>query len=101
MTSPTPEIIATWPVPDYDNPRGIQTGVEAVLYATTIVMLLFVGSRVFVRVRSKNMGMAMDDWFVVAGAVRTANTCILRKSNWHSCLLVWKRSLASIARNML
>lgn len=100
MSAPTPAIMATWPMPDYVNPRGMQTAVEAVLYATTIIMLLFVASRVFVRVRSKNIDMAMDDWFVVAAAVRTTNNSAHRRSDEQSSLLVRKRPSAFIAQNM-
>jgi hypothetical protein len=73
MSAPTPEIMATWPMPDYVNLRGIMKPIEAVVYSTTVFMLLFVGSRVFVQVRSK-IGMGLDDWFMVAAAVCTANT---------------------------
>ncbi|KAH6433600.1 hypothetical protein HBI14_019330 [Parastagonospora nodorum] len=68
MSAPTPEIIATWPTPNYDNPKSIKTSIEAVVYSTTIAMLLFVGSRIFVRTKSK-LGMGVDDWFMTAAAI--------------------------------
>lgn len=86
MSAPTPEIIATWPVPDYENPRGIMRQVDAVMYSTTIVMLLFVGSRLFVRVRSK-IGMGLDDWFMAVASVSTANARLLRESDKYRSLL--------------
>jgi hypothetical protein len=88
-------------MPDYVNPRGYQTAFEAVVYATTIVMLLFVASQVFVRVRSKNIDMGMNDWFVVAAAVRTSSDPLIRESNIHRFLLARNQPSAFVVRNTL
>ncbi|EAT88340.2 hypothetical protein SNOG_04580 [Parastagonospora nodorum SN15] len=99
MSAPTPEIIATWPTPNYDNPKSIKTSIEAVVYSTTIAMLLFVGSRIFVRTKSK-LGMGVDDWFMTAAAVRIGTTLLQRKSKRHRSWLAWRPRPFFTARSM-
>jgi hypothetical protein len=65
----TLDILATWPIPNYENPVSQQTSIEAALLTTTIVMILFVTARVYVRLNQKS-GMGADDWVMVAAGVR-------------------------------
>jgi hypothetical protein len=83
----TLDILATWPIPNYVNPVSQQTSIEAALLTTTIVMIIFVTARVYVRLNQKS-GIGEDDWvMVIAGArlpfqpIRTALTCL---GNIHS-----------------
>jgi hypothetical protein len=99
MSAPTPEIIATWPTPNYDNPKSIKTPIEAVVYSTTIAMLLFVGSRIFVRTKSK-LGMGVDDWFMIAAAVRIGTTLFQRISKRHRSSLASRPRPFFTARSM-
>lgn len=67
MDQITPAIIATWPRPNYDNPVTRQSATDAVIYSTTILMLLFIGARFYVRANSKT-GLGREDWFMLFSA---------------------------------
>lgn len=99
MSAPTPEIMATWPTPNYDNPKSLKTPIDAVVYSTTIAMLLFVGSRIFVRAKSK-IGMGLDDWFMTAAAVGIGTILLLCKSNRLRSWLASKARSFSTVHNM-
>jgi hypothetical protein len=88
----TLDVLATWPIPDYVNPVSQQTYIEAALLTTTIMMILFVTARVYVRLNQKS-GMGADDWVMVTAGVRlppqpirTTLTCLgnIHSSHSHS-----------------
>lgn len=78
---PPPEVVASWPAPNYAHPRtkGLTlVVVELLLIAIVfVVVLLRVYSRVYLR---KTFG--LDDWFILPATVGTLNsprTCLLQQ----------------------
>lgn len=92
----TPEILASWPTPNYVNPVSRGRAVEAAAYTTTIAMLLFVGARYYVRENQK-AGLGVDDLLLLASAVSlskygllptyVSKSCRYWPPLWQSCSL--------------
>ncbi|KAA8626416.1 hypothetical protein Ptr902_00799 [Pyrenophora tritici-repentis] len=75
----TPEIIFSWPKPNYVDPVSQKASIDAAVYATTITMICFVAARLYVRANQKS-GIVADDWIMVAAAVSNTATSV--------CLLI-------------
>lgn len=76
MQLPSPEILASWPVPDYDSPITRGYGVIIV----TSILLPLVLSIIFIRlytrlVMSKTFG--LDDWLILAAMLPSTTFAIL------------------------
>lgn len=73
MRSPPPELVATWPKPNYINPehQGPQLTVIVLIFCT--LSYIVVGLRTYVRVRIKKTA-GWDDWLMLATLVRTVKS---------------------------
>lgn len=69
MRSPPPEVVASWPRPNYANPetRGPDLIVAGVV--TLVFALIALTLRLYVRLRIMRKT-EMDDWVMVAATVR-------------------------------
>ncbi len=68
MRSPPPEVLATWPKPNYVDP--VTRGPALVIVELTALSLssIILGMRLYTRAYvTRNLG--WDDWVMVAGAV--------------------------------
>lgn len=74
----TPDIVLSWPTPNYVDPVSQKVSIEAAVYAMTITMICFVAARLYVRGNQKS-GIATDDWIMVAAAISNTATsaCLL------------------------
>ena len=68
MRSPPPDVLASWPTPNYINPetRGLALIVVEIL--ALCISTIFLGLRMYVRVGIMR-SVDWDDWLMVAGAV--------------------------------
>lgn len=69
--APPPEVVATWPKPNFENPedRGpYLIAVEVVLFFFTAVVVL---GRIYTR-RWIIRSFGWDDWFIIPATVRIA-----------------------------
>ncbi|KAF7955044.1 uncharacterized protein EAE97_000303 [Botrytis byssoidea] len=91
MQLPSPEIIASWPVPNYDSPITRGYGVLIV----TLILLPLVLSIIFIRlytrlVMSKTFG--LDDWLILAAMLPStafAILAILAEKKFHFNRHIW------------
>ncbi|KAI9646525.1 hypothetical protein NHQ30_004518 [Ciborinia camelliae] len=76
MQLPPPEIIATWPAPNYENPITRGEGVLVVNSILFPVVLLIILIRLYARLRiSKSFG--LDDWLIIAAMLPATTFAIL------------------------
>ncbi|KAK8012265.1 integral membrane protein [Apiospora marii] len=68
MKFPPPEVIATWPLPDYEHPRGHGPAGEITVYVLTAIVTVMVAIRMYTRVRIAR-GFGMDDGFILAAYI--------------------------------
>ncbi|KAF7941159.1 hypothetical protein BELL_0186g00100 [Botrytis elliptica] len=91
MQLPSPEILASWPVPNYDDPITRGYGVLTV----TAILLPLVLSIIFIRlytrlVMSKSFG--LDDWLILAAVLPSttfAFLAILAEKKFHFNRHIW------------
>lgn len=51
MRIPPPEVIASWPKPDYDHPAEVRgNGLEVTLITLSVIVVVFVAARFYSRV---------------------------------------------------
>ncbi|APA07748.1 hypothetical protein sscle_03g025180 [Sclerotinia sclerotiorum 1980 UF-70] len=76
MQLPSPEIIATWPVPNYVDPKMRGNGVlvvNAILFPLALFIILI---RLYTRLRiSKSFG--LDDWLIIAAMLPSTAFAVL------------------------
>ncbi|KAF2839760.1 hypothetical protein M501DRAFT_904272, partial [Patellaria atrata CBS 101060] len=72
MATPTPEDIAGWPEPNYDNPETRAALVVGVHIGTTIVMVIFLSVRLYTKSFLKNATGADDYVMAIAGVTALA-----------------------------
>ncbi|KAF5879329.1 putative integral membrane protein [Botrytis fragariae] len=76
MQLPSPEILASWPVPNYDNPTTRGNGVLIVTSILFPLVLSMIFIRLYTRlVMSKSFG--LDDWLIIAAMVPSTTFAIL------------------------
>jgi len=68
MKFPPPEVIASWPKPDYENPRGQGPAGEIAVYILTGVVTVMIIIRMYTRIHTTK-GFGMDDAFMLAAYV--------------------------------
>lgn len=68
MRLPPPEIVATWPLPNYTNPATRGPALIIVELITLPVSLICLGLRLYVRIKIYGRS-ELDDWLMVGGAV--------------------------------
>ena len=68
MRSPPPEVLATWPRPNYINPETRGPDLIVAGLVTLSVALVCVALRLYVRLRILRKT-EMDDWVMVAAVV--------------------------------
>jgi hypothetical protein len=69
MRSPPPEVVATWPAPNYVDPEIRGPDLIVVGVVTLAGALLCLGLRLYVRLRIMRK-IELDDWVMVAATVR-------------------------------
>ncbi|KAL2264210.1 hypothetical protein VTK26DRAFT_486 [Humicola hyalothermophila] len=74
MRLPPPEVVATWPEPNYTNPEARGPGLIIVEFFTLAIALVSVCLRLYVKFQRSKMG--WDDLFMVAAAVLGAGVCV-------------------------
>ena len=69
MRFPPPEVMATWPEPNYVNP--VRRGNESIIIQAVLVALvtLFVSIRLYARLVITKAGIGLDDVLIVISAV--------------------------------
>ncbi|KAE8862440.1 hypothetical protein PTNB29_05002 [Pyrenophora teres f. teres] len=70
----TPDIVLSWPTPNYVDPVSQKVSIEAAVYAITITMICFVAARLYVRGNQKS-GIATDDWIMISNTA--TSVCLL------------------------
>ncbi|KAK3902389.1 hypothetical protein C8A05DRAFT_15556 [Staphylotrichum tortipilum] len=68
MRSAPPEVVATWPKPDYINPESQGPDLIVAGIFTLVLALVALGLRLYVRLRIMRK-MEMDDWVMVAAVI--------------------------------
>ena len=68
MKFPPPEVIASWPKPDYEHPRAQGPAGEIAVYALTGVVTVMLAIRMYTRIHITR-GFGMDDAFIVTAYV--------------------------------
>lgn len=86
---PTPEIIASWPPPNYDNPVSRTASIEAVLYSTTILMIVFFDARFYVQANQTGGGIGKKDWCMFVAVVGILNKKLELDSKLSRLPVVW------------
>lgn len=71
MSTPSIDVIASWPTPNYDNPHE---PLDAVIYAVNIplmaLMTVFVAGRFVSRTFLVRNALGIDDWMMLIAYVR-------------------------------
>lgn len=68
MRSPPPDVVASWPAPNFTNPETRGPALIIVEILALSIGCILLGLRMYVRVRiTRSVG--WDDWLMVAGAV--------------------------------
>lgn len=71
MSTPSIDIVASWPTPDYDNPHE---PLDTVIYAVNIplmaLMTVFVAGRFVSRTFLVRNALGIDDWMMLIAYVR-------------------------------
>lgn len=79
MSTPSIDIVASWPTPDYDNPHE---PLDTVIYAVNIplmaLMTVFVASRFVSRTFLVRNALGMDDWMMLIAYVRMGTDFFFR-----------------------
>ncbi len=71
MSTPSVDIIASWPTPDYDNPHEpLDTIIYAVNIPLMVLMTVFVGARFISRTFLVRNALGIDDWMMLIAFVR-------------------------------
>ncbi len=70
MTIFTPELIASWPPPNYVNPVTLDPAIFTVNSICITVCTLCIVGRVYSRLRIVMTSLGADDWIMVAAYVR-------------------------------
>ncbi|TEY80334.1 hypothetical protein BOTCAL_0039g00310 [Botryotinia calthae] len=98
MQLPSPEIIASWPVPNYENPETQGYGVLIVTSILLPIVLSIILIRLYTRlVMSKAFG--LDDWLILAAMVPStafAVLAVLANRKFHFNRHVWDVPLSQI-----
>lgn len=68
MKFPPPEVIASWPVPDYQHPRGHGPAGEIVVCVLTAIVTVMIAIRMYTRIHIAR-GFGMHDGFILAAYV--------------------------------
>ena len=68
MRSPPPEVLASWPTPNYTSPETRGPALVIVEILALCIGTIFLGLRMYVRVPILR-SVDWDDWLMVAGAV--------------------------------
>ncbi|KAK8855978.1 integral membrane protein [Apiospora arundinis] len=68
MKFPPPEVIASWPKPDYEHPRAQGPAGEIAVYALTGVVTVMLAIRMYTRIHITR-GFGMDDAFIVTAYI--------------------------------
>lgn len=69
MRNPPPEVMATWPHPNYDNPDHRGPALLIVEVSIMSVAVLTLLARLYVRIFKVNKS-GLDDWLMLAAMVR-------------------------------
>lgn len=69
MRLPPPEVVASWPVPNYINPEKQGPTLLIVELTTLSIALICLGLRLYARKQRLGV-LAADDWLMIAAAVR-------------------------------
>ncbi|OJJ57701.1 hypothetical protein ASPSYDRAFT_133705 [Aspergillus sydowii CBS 593.65] len=70
MSTPSVDIIASWPTPDYDNPHEpLDTIIYAVNIPLMVLMTVFVGARFISRTFLVRNALGIDDWMMLIAFV--------------------------------
>ena len=69
MRLPPPEVVATWPPPNYINPVTRGPTLIIVELITLAISLISLGLRLYVRIKLFGR-IELDDWLMMGGAVR-------------------------------
>ncbi len=72
MRSPPPEVLASWPTPNYVNPETRGHALTIVELTALSISSICLGLRLYVRARIMR-SVDWDDWLMLAGAVRRHN----------------------------
>ena len=68
MKFPPPEVIASWPEPNYENPRSQGPAAEITVYILTGIVTIMIAIRMYTRIHiTKSFG--MDDAFMLVAYV--------------------------------
>jgi len=68
MRSPPPEVVASWPAPNFTNPETRGPALIVVELLALCIGTILLSLRMYVRVRIMR-SVDWDDWLMVAGAV--------------------------------
>ena len=74
MRSAPPEVVASWPRPNYINPETRGPDLIIAGLVTLVFALICCALRLYVRIRIMRKT-AMDDWMMVAATVRRTMPC--------------------------
>jgi hypothetical protein len=69
MRLPPPEVVASWPTPNYTNPEKQAPTLLIVELTTLSIALICLVLRLYIR-RKKLGKLELDDWLMIAAAVR-------------------------------
>lgn len=98
MQLPSPEILASWPIPNYDNPETRGYGVLVVTSILFPIVLSIILIRLYTRLgMSKTFG--LDDWLILAAIVPStafAILAILANRKFHFNRHVWDVPLTEV-----
>ncbi|KAF1810284.1 hypothetical protein P152DRAFT_107089 [Eremomyces bilateralis CBS 781.70] len=81
MSLAPPEVMATWPAPNYVNPSTMVPATLGSLLAGMVLMLMFVAARLYIRLNLAK-GFGMDDYCIMVGVLAIIGTTVLATIHW-------------------
>lgn len=82
MSMPTPEEIASWPIPDYENPHGtLEFAIYGINISLMAAMTMFIAGRFYSRILLTRSALGADDWTMLAAYVCFVSTGLIAPAN--------------------
>ena len=70
MREPPPDVVASWPAPNYINPQTRGPALIVVELLTVFISTVCIALRLYVKARIIH-SVGWDDWLIIGAAVRT------------------------------
>jgi len=81
MAAATPEEMASWPAPNFEDPER-RDGIVIGMAAPTLALVVVIATMRFYGRGVLRNALGKDDWMMFAAAVRLAQYSTLQRSSW-------------------